>query len=169
MKTLRFLMVMLAVATTSTVFAQDQAKPRASAHSTVTGANIKIVYGQPKKKGREIFGGLVPYGQVWRTGADEATEITFAKDATFGGKSVKAGTYTLFTIPTATDWTFILNGKLGQWGAYDYEKNKGEDVLSVTVPSTKTKNPVEILTITAPKGKVVVEWDQTHVEVPVTF
>lgn len=168
MKTLRFLLVMLAVATTSTVFAQDK-KPRASAHSTVEGANIKVTYGQPKKKGRDIFGGLVPYGQVWRTGADEATEITFAKDGTFGGKPVKAGTYTLFTIPTATDWTFILNGKLGQWGAYDYDKNKSQDVLSVKAPSSQVTKVTEEFTITLPPGKLVLDWDKTHVEVPVKF
>ncbi|HEY0273809.1 MAG TPA: DUF2911 domain-containing protein [Chitinophaga sp.] len=168
MKTLRFLCLLLAVATTSTAFAQDQ-KPRASAHSTVTGANIKVVYGQPKKKGREIFGGLVPYGKVWRVGADEATEITFDKDATFGGKPVKKGTYTLFAIPTATEWTFILNSKLGQWGAFDYEKNKSQDVLSVKVPSSRTSKEVEVFTITLPPGKLVLEWDRTHVEVPVKF
>ncbi|PUZ22484.1 Protein of unknown function [Chitinophaga costaii] len=168
MKTLHVLLLLLGVATTSTVFAQDQ-KPRASAHSTVTGANIKVVYGQPKKKGRDIFGGLVPYGQVWRLGADEATEITFDKDATFGGKPVKKGTYTLFAIPTATTWTFILNGKLGQWGAFDYEKNKAQDVLSVVVPSTQTTKEVEVFTITLPAGKLVLDWDKTHVEVPVKF
>ena len=89
---------------------------RKSPHETVEGDNIKVSYGRPYKKGREVFGGLEKYGKVWRTGADEATEITFTKDGTFGGKPVKAGTYTLFTIPEKDKWTVILNSQLGTVG-----------------------------------------------------
>ena len=141
---------------------------RKSPHETVESDNIKVTYGRPYKKGREIFGGLEKYGKVWRTGADEATEITFAKDATFGGKPVKAGTYTLFTIPETGDWTIILNGQLGQWGAYDYEKNKAKDVLQVTAPSKKLSAPVEQLTIRFEPGNMIIEWDTTQVTVPVS-
>src|SRR6476660_6493757 len=87
--------------------AQAPVSPKASAE----GKGVKVTYGQPSKKGREIFGKLVPFGQVWRTGANEASEITFNKDVTVGGKPVKAGTYTLFTIPKETEWTVILNSQ----------------------------------------------------------
>lgn len=146
-------------------FAQEKA--RKSPHVTVENKDIKVVYGQPSKKGRVIFGTLEPWGKVWRTGADEATEITFKKDVVFGGKPVKAGTYTLFSIPDAKTWTVILNGKTGQWGAYDYEKNKGEDVASVKVARETLKTPAEKLTFTLPGNAVVFEWDDTKVSVPV--
>ena len=76
-------------------------------------------------------------GKVYRCGADSATTITFDKDANFGGKPVKAGTYTLFVIPNEQSWTIILNGQLGQWGAFDYDKYKNQDVLHVDVPVKK--------------------------------
>jgi hypothetical protein len=155
----------LLAGTTSFVSAQEKKAP-ASPRVTAEGKNVTISYGQPSKKGRAIFGELVPYGKVWRLGANEATEITFAKDGSFGGKPVKAGTYTLFTIPEADSWTFILNSTLKQWGAYDYEKIKGTNVLEVKAKATKIAAPVEKLTITVPADKVVVEWDQTKVEVP---
>ncbi|MBW8684573.1 DUF2911 domain-containing protein [Chitinophaga rhizophila] len=156
----------LLAGTSSFVSAQEK-KAQQSPRVTAEGKNVKVSYGQPSKKGRVIFGELVPYGKVWRLGANEATEITFAKDGSFGGKPVKAGTYTLFTIPEANEWTFILNSDLKQWGAYKYEEIKGKNVLEVKAKATKTSAPVEKLTITVPANKLVVEWDQTHVEVPV--
>ena len=171
MKHLFFVSLMLAVAVAHAQNEKPQdKKPLASPLRTATGKDVKIKYGQPSKKGREIFGGLVPYDSVWRTGANEATEITFDKDATFGGKPVKKGTYSLFTIPTSSDWTFILNPTLKQWGAYGYDKIKDKDVLQVKVPSTKTSAPVEKLTLKFDsKNSLVLEWDQTHVEVPITM
>jgi hypothetical protein len=103
---------------------------------------------------------------VYRCGADEATTITFAKDGTFGGKPVKAGTYALFAIPTETKWTIILNANPKQWGAYDYEKNKDKDVLHVDVPVKKLGSPVEQFTIKAPASDLIIEWDQTQVAIP---
>ncbi|HVI47756.1 MAG TPA: DUF2911 domain-containing protein [Chitinophaga sp.] len=159
------LMAAFFLATTSLGFAQE--KQRKSPHVSVENKDIKVVYGQPSKKGREIFGKLEPFGKVWRTGADEATEITFNKDVVFGGKPVKKGTYTFFTIPDPKTWTIILNGKLGQWGAYDYDKNKGEDVVAVKVPRVALSQPAEKLTFTLPSNAVVFEWDDTKVSVPV--
>jgi hypothetical protein len=139
-----------------------------SPHDTVSVKDITVTYGRPYKKGREIFGGLEKYGQVWRTGADQATEITFAKDVTFGGKPVKAGTYTLFTIPNENEWTIILNSQLKQWGAYEYDKHKDKDVLQVTVPVKKLDKVVEQHTIRfTPENDMIIEWDQTQVTVPV--
>ncbi|HMH33337.1 MAG TPA: DUF2911 domain-containing protein [Puia sp.] len=140
-----------------------------SPHDTLTAKNLKVTYGRPYKKGRAIFGSLEPYGKVYRCGADENTTITFAKDATFGGKPVKAGTYSLFVIPNETKWTIILNSNPKQWGAFDYEKNKDKDVLHVDVPVKKLGSVVEQLTIKAPASDLIIEWDQTQVSVPFSF
>ncbi|HEY4207066.1 MAG TPA: DUF2911 domain-containing protein [Puia sp.] len=138
-----------------------------SPHDTVRTKNVTITYGRPFKKGRDIYGGLVPYGKVDRLGADENTTITFAKDASFGGKAVKAGTYSMFSIPTEKSWTIILNGNAKQWGAFDYDKNKEKDVLKVEVPTTTLSSPVEQLTIGAKPTEITIEWDKTKVVIPV--
>jgi hypothetical protein len=163
-----FTLVVFALLATTMTFAQDK-KPVASPKQTVTSGNVSVTYGQPSKKGRAIFGGLVPYGQVWRTGANEATEITFNKDVDFGGKHVKAGTYTLFTIPTEKEWTIILNSQLKQFGAFDYDKYKSKDVVHVTVPAKHISNTVEKFTISAESNALILEWDQTSVRVPMKF
>jgi len=156
----------------SMVFAQGN--QRKSPHTTVESPNktVKVTYGQPSKRGRMVFGpegsmSLEKYGKVWRTGADEATEITFAKDVMFGDKMVKAGTYTLFTIPTEKEWTIILNGQLGQWGAYDYDKYKAKDVVQVKVPAKTSKTPMEKMTITPTDNDLSIAWDQAMVTIPV--
>ncbi len=128
---------------------------------------VKITYGAPSKKGREIYGALVPYNAVWRTGANEATEITFKKDVDVAGKMVKAGTYTLFTIPTEKEWTIIFNSELKQWGAYGYDKIKSKNVAEVKVPATMTSEVQESLTITATAKGFDIIWDKTKVSVPV--
>jgi len=142
---------------------------RKSPHDTVSNANVKVTYGRPYKKGRVIFGGLEKYGNVWRTGADEATEVTFTKDGTFAGQPVKAGTYTLFTIPGEKEWTVILNSELKQWGAFGYDKVKDKDVLKAKVPASTTASPTEQLTITLPDKGMVIAWDQTSVTIPYSF
>jgi len=138
-----------------------------SPHDTVRTKNITITYGRPYKKGRDIYGSLVPYGKVDRLGADENTTITFDKDATFGGKPIKAGTYAMFAIPTESKWTIILNSNHKQWGAFDYEKNKDKDALQVDVPVTKLNNTVEQLTIKPSPSEINIEWDKTKVVIPV--
>lgn len=143
--------------------------PPKSPRVEVAGTNVKVAYGQPSKNGREIFGALVPYGQVWRTGANKSTDITFEKDATFGGKKVKAGTYALFTIPGEKEWTVILNSVTGQSGAFEYDKNKDKNVLEVKAPVQATASVQEKFTITLPKNAVVFEWDKTKVSVPLKF
>lgn len=140
---------------------QGQQSPRVTAE----GKDVKVAYGQPSKKGREVFGKLVPYGQVWRTGANEATEITFAKDSKFAGQAVKAGSYSLFTIPGEKEWTIILNSELKQWGSYDYDKIKSKDVLKVTAPVNKLGSVVEKLTFRFDGGAMYIEWDTTQVKV----
>jgi hypothetical protein len=139
-----------------------------SPHDTVKTKNLAVTYGRPSMKGREVFGKLVPYGQVWRVGANEATTVTFEKDATFGGKPIKAGTYALFAIPTEKQWTVILNSQAKQWGL-DHDKNKDKDVLQVDVPVSMLSAPVEKLTIDASGKGITVEWEKTKVLIPVKF
>lgn len=151
-----------------TATAQEPKKipsPKAFAKS----ADVEITYGQPSKRDRDIFGELVPYGKVWRTGANEATEITFKKDALFGEQSIKAGTYTLFTIPTENTWTIILNKQLGQWGAYEYEKYKQKNVLKTEVPVYELNDALEKLTFTAKNDAITIEWDMTGVKIPISI
>lgn len=147
----------------------SQSEKRVSPHDTLTTANLTVTYGRPYKKGREIFGKLEPYGKVYRCGADEATTITFAKDGSFGGKPVKAGTYALFVIPNEKQWTIILNGVPKQWGAFSYEKNKDKDVLHVDVPVINLDTPIEQLTIAAPGNNLTIAWDKTKVAIPYSF
>jgi hypothetical protein len=154
--------------------ALGQTQNRRSPHITAESPdkNIKVVYGQPAKKGRTIFGAdgsssLEKYGKPWRTGADEATEITFKSDVIFGGKHVKAGTYTLLTIPNAQEWTVILNSQLGQWGAYDYDKFKEKNVAEVKAPVSGSKTPIEKLMITPTAQSLIIAWDNATVSVPV--
>src|SRR5882672_11946412 len=138
-----------------------------SSHDTLRTKDITVTYGRPYKKGREIFGKLEPFGKVYRCGADEATTISFAKDGTFAGKPVKAGTYSFFVIPNETKWTVILNSKVGQWGAYDYSKYKDKDVLQSDVPVKNLSAPIEQLTIRFEGANMIIEWDKTQVAVPV--
>jgi len=139
---------------------------RKSPHETVSSENIKVTYGRPYKKGREIFGVLEKYGRVWRTGADEATEITFRKDGNFGGQPVKEGSYSLYTIPNPMEWTVILNKQTGQSGK-TYDKN--QDLLRIQVPSKKLDQPIEQLTIRFEGKNMIIEWDKTQVAVEVEF
>ena len=161
-------MILFAAVALVTFISCEDKKP-ASPHESATGQDISVRYGRPYKKGRVIFGSLVPYGKVYRCGADSATTVTFDKDAEFGGKSVKAGTYTLFVIPNEKNWTIILNSQLGQWGAFDYDKYKDKDVLQVEVPVKKLDHVVEQLTITLPAAALVIEWDDVQVSVPVNL
>ncbi len=142
-----------------------------SPKAVATGDHIEVSYGQPSKRDRVIFGKdkLVPFGEVWRTGANEATEITFDSYAQFGGKMVKEGTYTLFTIPTQDEWTIILNAQLGQWGAYEYDKYKSKNVLTTKVPSYSLDETVEKLTFSVTDTTVIIMWDKTGVTIPVSI
>lgn len=130
----------------------------------VSGVPLIVQYGRPSVNGREVFGKLIAYGAVWRTGADEATTITFAKDATVAGKPVKAGTYALFTIPGEKTWTVILNSQAQQWGAYKYDEAK--DVLRAEV-SVESHEATEALTFADGDGAIYIQWDDIAVKIPV--
>ena len=101
-----------------TVLAQElpQPGPAAEIEQTISLIEIEVEYSRPGAKGRTILGDLVPYNTIWRTGANKATAITFSNDVTFGGKEVKAGTYSLFTVPGEKEWTVMLNSETELWG-----------------------------------------------------
>jgi hypothetical protein len=147
-----------------------QASPPAMVRNTVGLTTVEIEYARPSVKGRKVFGGLLAYGEVWRTGANAATKITFSTDVTFGGKAVSAGTYALFTIPGEKEWAVILNEGVGQWGTYAYDEKK--DVVRVIVKPTTLRAPVETLTLDVghlrtDSGMLSLAWETTHVAVEI--
>lgn len=131
----------------------------------------RIVYGRPSKKGRTMLGGVEAYGKVWRTGANETTEIKLYKPVTFGDKQLPAGTYSLYSIPGKDEWTIIFNSKLDTWGHYEYDETK--DVARIKVPAGKTDAEVEAFTINFDGGNgnatMQLAWENTLVKVPVKF
>jgi hypothetical protein len=156
------------------VFAQGDKASRPSPPATASGkvgdATVTIVYSSPAVKGRKVFGELVPYDKVWRAGANEATIFETDKDIKVGGKQVPAGKYSLYIIPTASQWTIILNSETGQWGIKrggDTTRDPAKDVATVMVKSTKTSGMNEQLVYkVTPKG-FSIAWENTEVSVPV--
>lgn len=144
--------------------------PPATTVTTFANVTVTVKYFQPAKKGREIFGKLVPYGEVWRTGANNPTKISFSSDVVFGGKALKAGEYALFTIPNKDKWIVIINSDFKQWGAFGYKQEK--DLLRTEVAPTATKELVERFTIgfeQADNGTMLImAWDMTKVSVTIT-
>jgi hypothetical protein len=132
------------------------------------GRRIYVDYGRPSMRGRRIMGELVPYGRVWRTGANAATTLVTDVDLDLGGASVPRGTYTLYTLPTATGWTLIVNRQTGQWGT-QYEPAR--DLVRIPMHVARLNEPVEQFTIrlergTAGRGTLALEWETTRAWVP---
>lgn len=127
---------------------------------TLDGVEVTIEYGRPEVRERTIWGELVPYGDVWRTGADEATTIQLSKDATIEGEPLAAGTYALFTIPGEDSWTIIFNKQAEQWGAYN--RDAAQDVLKVTV-EPETAEHMEALSFETEGNDVVLRWEKVAV------
>lgn len=129
---------------------------------------VKIIYSRPQLKGRSLDK-LAPKDKVWRTGANEAAEITFYKEVTFGGKKVSAGTYSLFSIPTDGDWTIILSNQRNIWGSYFYDK--AEDVVRVSGKVSKLQESIEEFSIIFEGEKseatMYMAWDKTLISLPV--
>jgi hypothetical protein len=149
-------------------FAQEKApaSPPASAKGKIGSTDISVKYSSPAVKGRKIWGELVPYGQVWRTGANEATTITFSKDVTVEGQKLSAGTYALFTVPDYKEWTIVFNKTAKQMGAFKYDQ--AQDALRVKVKPVATKTMNERMKIEVqPKGKsagvVTIMWENLAV------
>jgi len=145
-----------------------QASPSATVKERVGLTDVEIEYSRPGVKGRKIFGGLVPFGEVWRTGANSATKITFGTEVNFGGTQVPAGSYALFTIPESGEWTVILNKAEGQWGSYAYDAKN--DLVRVKVKPVALTEAVEGMTITLSDlrddaATLNITWDKTRVPV----
>ena len=121
------------------------ASPAATVKQRVGFTDIEVNYSRPSMRGRKIFGSLQPYGEIWRTGANNATKITFSTAVKFGGADVPAGSYALFSIPGETEWTVILNKVVGQWGAYTYDAKN--DFVRVKAAPTALPWPVETFSI----------------------
>ena len=133
----------------------DRKSKNGQTMATVDGVEVTLEYGRPNVKGREIWGGLEPYDEVWRTGANEATTIELSADVHVEGKKLAAGRYGLFTIPTKADWTVIFNKVAEQWGDYDYDQ--GQDALRVTVTPRAIEH-VEEMDFVIEGSTVMLRW-----------
>jgi hypothetical protein len=145
--------------------------PAASASCDLGGGKtIKTDYSSPRMKGRKIYGGLVPYGEVWRTGANEATTFVTSANVNVGGKDVPAGSYTIFTVPNADKWTLIINKKTGEWGIpYKYES---DELARVDMKVSQLPSAMENFTISYAKSgsgcTLNIEWEKTKASVDIT-
>jgi hypothetical protein len=168
-KKIAFLTVLLF---TLTIFAACQGKPSPAASASCdlgAGKTIKTDYSSPRMKGRKIYGDLVPFGEVWRTGANAATTFVTSSDVVVGGKAVPAGSYTIFTVPTANKWTLIINKKTGEWGIpYKYES---DELARVDMKVSKLPSPVENFSIAYDKAgggcTLGMDWETTRASVDI--
>lgn len=143
---------------------QKRQSPPATYEHKVGDATVVISYSQPSVKGRTIYGDLVPYGKVWRTGANEATTLTTDKAIKIGGEELAPGTYSLFTIPGEEEWTIILNSDAKQWGAYKYDEEK--DAVRFTTKA-KEHEMTEMMTFSGDKHHIYLDWANTRVPIMV--
>ena len=146
--------------------AQQMASPRGTAEfSFADGKKIEISYGRPSMRGRKIMGGLVPYGEEWRTGANEATSFVTQADLEIAGTKVPAGSYTLFTLPSEGEWKLIVSKKTGEWGI-PYPGAQ-YDLARIPMKKQALSSPVEQLTISFEKqgagGRMNIDWEKTRV------
>lgn len=161
------LAVLLVSALCAISSAQDKSKrpspPEQAQCKFSDGKTITVDYSSPRAKGRKIFGELVPYGEVWRTGANEATTFVTTAGVSADGRDVPAGTYTIFTVPEQNKWTLIVNKKTGEWGIpYKYES---EELVRIPMSVSKTSGPVENFTIKFDQGgsacTLNISWEET--------
>lgn len=164
MKRQILLLAVVAIFSISAGFAQEKKSPPATAEGTIGNVKVTVKYSAPSARGREIMGGLVPYGEVWRTGANASTSIEFSGPIKIEGKDVPQGTYALFTIPGENEWVIILN-KTVDWGAYKYKES--DDVVRVTVKPKKTEGFVETFNISVVKDGLELKWENTLVPVKI--
>lgn len=169
---IKFTLVLLSlVLLTGITYAQQiqmpQASPSAKINQKVGLTDVSVDYSRPSTKGRKIFGELVPFGQVWRTGANGATILSFSTDVTVGGQNVPAGSYALYSIPGKNDWTIILSKKTELWGSIGYQQS--DDQTRFVVPASKTSKKYETFDIafnnfTDNSAVVSIKWETTRVD-----
>jgi hypothetical protein len=150
--------------------------PETTIYYEENGYDLSLYYNQPSMKGRKIFGGLVPYGEVWRTGANEATAFNTTKEITIAGEVLPAGTYTIWTIPEKDHWTVIFNSKSYKWGvtlkgtSVKPSREPAYDVLKVKVPVNKQNNPTERFTIAFEIENglaLTIAWENIKIKLPI--
>jgi hypothetical protein len=165
------LIVLLLVGSMSSAFAQQiqmpQASPSAKIAQQVGLSNVSVDYSRPSTKGRKIFGELVPFGEVWRTGANGATLLTFSTDVIISGKNVPAGQYALYAIPNKSEWTMILSKNTKLWGAIGY--NESDDLVRFNVSPNKLSRNYETMEITFADmtdtgANLSIKWETTRVD-----
>jgi len=132
---------------------------------------MRVIYSRPQMNGRDVYGGLVEYGQIWRVGANETTEIEFFRDVTVGSTKVRKGRYSLFAIPRLDSWTLIINRETDSWGAFKYDSNK--DVARVEVKPEKNVETAEAFSIyyepLARGVNLYIHWDNIRTALPISF
>lgn len=162
MKNLKFSLLFLLIATVT--FAQES--PRKQATGKIGDITVAIDYGSPSVKGRSIWGTLVPYGMVWRAGANENTTFSFDKDVKIGDSNIKAGKYGFFIIPNEkSEWTIILNSKNDAWGAFSYKQE--DDVLRMNVKPGYTESNQEALDYSIGDKEIIIKWEKVKIVIPV--
>ena len=165
-----FILFSLSTVLTNAQVKTPQASPVCTISQAVGTSDISITYSRPGAKNRAIFGNIVPYDKMWRTGANKATKISFSEEVTFAGQKLPAGEYSLFTIPSTSEWEVILNNELNLWGTGEY--NEADDVLRVKIPSSSNENHVESLTIdlntfSSSGADLTISWEKTKVIIPI--
>jgi hypothetical protein len=163
------------IALTAAAFAQPQrprySSPQADAAVTIAGKKITVEYYAPSAHGRKVMGGLVPYGQVWCTGANWATKITTEADLEIGGLKVPKGSYSIWTVPDAKEWTLIINSETGQFHLnYDQSRDFGRTRMTVkTLASPVETFKVQLSAAGGDKGTLALLWENTEASVPITL
>lgn len=166
-KQVSMMFTLLALILSIGAIAQDKkpASPAAKAEGSIDGIKVTVDYAQPSAKGRKIMGDLVPYGKVWRTGANAVTSIEFSADVKVEGKSLSKGKYGLFTVPGEKEWVVIFS-KQASGSPFDYSDKR--DALRVNVKPGKAAAFVEMFTIAVEKNNVVLSWENISVPVKVS-
>ena len=170
--------IMLAIFSVGMMQAQQASfeVPATNSHATieqqVAATDIKVDYNRPNRKGRTIFGGLIPFGKIWRTGSDASTKIYFSTPVLLNGHALDSGRYELFTIPGKTDWTIILQSNHSQWGSYRYKPDN--DALRITAKPEILNRQLETFTIgfdqiTSNSAEMAISWEKTRVPISITI
>lgn len=170
---LKFAHIFLFLLAPSVIFSQSldipRSSPKASVSQFIGVTKISIDYCRPSARDREVFGGIIPFGKVWRAGANEATTVSFSHSIKIDGQDLPAGKYGLFAIPDEESWTIIFNSEWNQWGAYHY--NPEHDVLRIKAKSEKSDFTemftVSFSSISKEKGTLSLSWEKTRVDIPI--
>ncbi len=146
-----------------------QPSPESTLQQKVGLTDVEIVYCRPSKKGREIYGGLVPFGEIWRTGANASTKISFSNNVVLGGQEIPAGKYALYAIPGESSWTIIIHGNTTYWGVGDYKQE--DDIARFEIKPAMMKETVETMTfqisdLTMDSANIELVWENTRVSIP---